>query len=235
MTTVRTTRLRLLRTAARSGALLSGLVGLDLAWWPLAADGEAHLRRALAASGGAQPTQWPVDTTLTATAALLAFAALTYLTAAALLTVTSTLTGSATAARLALLGPPRWRAVVVGAIGAGLLAAPAAAAATDADGPSGPHPRPSSSSVLRGLPLPDRPIAWPGSLPPPRQVIVRPGDTLWGIAAARLPPEASARQITHSWHRWYACNAERIGADPNLITPGIRLDPPGHFEARTPK
>ncbi len=57
-------------------------------------------------------------------------------------------------------------------------------------------------------------------------VLVRPGDTLWAIAAAHLPAGADAAQIDHAWRAWYAANAGVIGPDPDLILPGQHLLPP---------
>jgi hypothetical protein len=77
-------------------------------------------------------------------------------------------------------------------------------------------------------------------------VVVRPGESLWQIAAHRLvgqrratPLTAAARaahpvsadpvtaaQIAAEWPRWYATNRLRIGADPDLLHPGERLTPP---------
>lgn len=50
-------------------------------------------------------------------------------------------------------------------------------------------------------------------------VVVR-GDTLWGIAARHLPPDADAAQVAAAWPDWYAVNAATIGPDPGLILPG---------------
>lgn len=78
----------------------------------------------------------------------------------------------------------------------------------------------------------DRPATAPAttaSLPPapgPEPVVVRPGDTLWDIAARRLDPGAPASQVAAEWHRWYAANRAVIGPDPDLIHPGLRLRPP---------
>lgn len=54
-------------------------------------------------------------------------------------------------------------------------------------------------------------------------VVVRPGDSLWSIAARRLGRGASHEAITAEWHRIYALNREIIGSDPDLIEPGQRL------------
>jgi hypothetical protein len=57
-------------------------------------------------------------------------------------------------------------------------------------------------------------------------VTVRPGDSLWSIAAAHLGREATAAQIAAAWPRWYAENRRVVGDDPTLILPGQRLQPP---------
>lgn len=57
-------------------------------------------------------------------------------------------------------------------------------------------------------------------------VVVRKGDSLWSIAAAQLGPDATDAQIARAWPRWYAANREAIGADPDLILPGMQLRAP---------
>jgi len=53
---------------------------------------------------------------------------------------------------------------------------------------------------------------------------VRPGDTLWAIAAGYLPAGVVApAEITAYWHQVFAANRAVIGADPDLIRPGQRL------------
>lgn len=62
-----------------------------------------------------------------------------------------------------------------------------------------------------------------------RDHVVRPGDTLWGIAAADLQRTGSGTstwQVAEHWPRWYAENRDLIGADPNLIIPGTILRAP---------
>jgi nucleoid-associated protein YgaU len=68
----------------------------------------------------------------------------------------------------------------------------------------------------------------------PVPVVVAPGDTLWGIAAARLGPGAGDRVIAQAWPAWWAANRATVGADPDLITPGLRLDPPDPTTTSTP-
>lgn len=55
---------------------------------------------------------------------------------------------------------------------------------------------------------------------------VRPGDSLWRIAAAHLPADASLAEIAEQWPRWYQANTDTIGSDPELIHPGQALDHP---------
>ncbi|MBE1524510.1 LysM peptidoglycan-binding domain-containing protein [Nesterenkonia lutea] len=66
----------------------------------------------------------------------------------------------------------------------------------------------------------------PDPAPSGAQVLVRPGDTLWEIAADHLGPEATDWEIAESWPRWYEANRELIGDDPSLIHPGMRLSAP---------
>lgn len=57
-------------------------------------------------------------------------------------------------------------------------------------------------------------------------VTVRPGDSLWSIAARHLAPGASDAQVDAAWRAWYAANRPVIGADPDLILPGQLLHAP---------
>jgi nucleoid-associated protein YgaU len=60
------------------------------------------------------------------------------------------------------------------------------------------------------------------------------GDTLWDIAAARLEPgERTVLNVYRYWRQVYQANRRTIGADPDLIHPGARLDvPPFRGERR---
>jgi hypothetical protein len=62
-------------------------------------------------------------------------------------------------------------------------------------------------------------------------VIVRPGDSLWSIAAAQLPAGATARQIDATWRAWYRANRDVIGPNPNLVIPGQVLQAPQPTDA----
>ena len=61
-------------------------------------------------------------------------------------------------------------------------------------------------------------------------VVVRPGDCLWTIAAAALAQATDAdptdAAIAADWPRWYALNRTTIGADPDLLLPGMVLRVP---------
>jgi hypothetical protein len=79
-------------------------------------------------------------------------------------------------------------------------------------------------AVPRNIPK----AAVPPAAPPPaaarRQTYrVRPGDTLWGLAAARLPAGSSPTRITRAWQQWYLANRQEIGPDPNLLLVGEAL------------
>ena len=104
-------------------------------------------------------------------------------------------------------------------------------------------------AVAEPTPVPfDRPVVAPASAGPfdrlsappapagpaaPRaDVVVRRGDTLWGIAARHLGARAAAADVAAEWPRWYAANRAVIGPDPHLILPGQRLAAPTNGAAR---
>jgi hypothetical protein len=111
------------------------------------------------------------------------------------------------------------RALFVGTAGA-LAMAPVHADRVIAPG------RPAHHDLV-GLRLPDRPIVSPPPVSPrPAAGVVRPGDTLWAIAARSLPTGATDAEIARACARWHAANRDVIGDDPNLIFPTQRLAPP---------
>lgn len=58
-------------------------------------------------------------------------------------------------------------------------------------------------------------------------VTVGPGESLWSIAAEHLPTaQRRPGRIAAMWPRWYAANRAVIGADPDLIRPGLLLRAP---------
>jgi nucleoid-associated protein YgaU len=56
--------------------------------------------------------------------------------------------------------------------------------------------------------------------------VVKPGDSLWSIAAAELGPRATEEAIATRWPQWYAANRQLIGPDPDVIHPGQVLTAP---------
>lgn len=129
----------------------------------------------------------------------------------------------------ALLGA----ALAVGSAGPA-LAGGAAPAVTVATSPSlAPVPAPVvAAPVLPGLLDLDRPgVSWPVIAPAKQRPVlthpvsyrVRPGDTLWGLAAARLPAHSSTERITRGWQEWYLVNRQQIGADPGMLLVGETL------------
>lgn len=90
---------------------------------------------------------------------------------------------------------------------------------------------PATASLVSGLPLPDRasgaaPRARAAVAPAPSHgvaVVVQPGDTLWSLAEQDLPPEATTAAVGRRWQQIYAENRVVIGADPDVIHPGLKL------------
>lgn len=78
-------------------------------------------------------------------------------------------------------------------------------------------PAPVSSTTA---PAAHRPISAPATY------VVRPGDSLWAIAARHLGPQASNADIAAEWPRWYRVNRAVIGSDPSLLLVGTRLAVP---------
>lgn len=124
---------------------------------------------------------------------------------------------------------PRWvRTLVAVALGVTALHGPASAE------PSGERAVPSASGgVLNGLPLPDRAVAAAASSPTAARtgpvtptLRVRAGDSLWSIAAALLPPGASASDVDTVWRHIADANRDVLGPDPDLIFPGTSLRVP---------
>ncbi len=128
------------------------------------------------------------------------------------------------------------RAVLIacGVAVVGSMGVPAQASSSDTDR------RPSSTksvTILAGLPLPERTVRDTSiahtpqarvvptvqSAKAPALVRVEAGDTLWGIAARTLGPDASNSAVSARWHSIYELNRAAIGADPDLILPGQHL------------
>ena len=107
---------------------------------------------------------------------------------------------------------------------AGTASAPADASPAEA---SPTEAAPTEASPADASPPPASPAtgARP-SAPTGGGYVVQSGDTLWGIAAAHLEPEASAARIATAWPNWYEANRAAIGADPDHILPGTVLHEP---------
>ncbi len=122
-------------------------------------------------------------------------------------------------------GIRRWMVLACGAGLGTALSAPALAVP-----PHSPHPLPpvsghalvtSWADSLSGLPLPDRPVT-PPRQPPEDRITVRPGDSLWRIAASRYPGAGPTRLLARV-ERLYRLNRAVIGPDPSLLHPGQSL------------
>ncbi|MHA7142280.1 LysM peptidoglycan-binding domain-containing protein [Arthrobacter sp. Sr33] len=121
-----------------------------------------------------------------------------------------------------------------------LLTAPIASAPGDSVLTSGAEPRRDEPPTVRpqwkplpapvdGLPLlrgqtrAAAPAGTDSGLP---VITVRPGDSLWTIAAAHLGPFATDVEIADAWPRWHLENRGVIGDDPHLLIPGQLLRVP---------
>ncbi len=138
---------------------------------------------------------------------------------------------------------PTWaRRLVLAACGVAVVGWSAPAVAANEPGDTG---LPAHHAVLAGLPLPDRaegrgqtelapqPAQQPARQPAagPRSDhrtphLVRPGDSLWSIAETTLREAGtptSVGAVAKYWPRLYALNRDVVGADPDLIQPGLQL------------
>jgi hypothetical protein len=142
---------------------------------------------------------------------------------------------TATATSL-IVGPAASAGASPTALVAGPTPAKAVATATAAAAAADPIPWPVTSPAPGPpaiKPLPPAKAQGPGRLDQVRphpavepRVTVRPGDSLWLIAAHRLTESGTpseAEQIEEAWPRWYQANRSSIGEDPDLIRPGLTL------------
>lgn len=121
---------------------------------------------------------------------------------------------------------------VVGTVGGTAAASPAGPAATHSslDWPAGPA-APDSNLDWPAHDHPAPAATRPASRTAPGDaVVVRPGDTLWGIAAGELREagsgEPAATQVATRWPTWWSANRQTIGDDPDLLHPGTPLTRP---------
>jgi hypothetical protein len=238
VTRVRPLGLLLLRGCLAVTLCLSAAAGA----WVLAGDPFLRVARPLVEGGPARLGDLPLDQALTGLCAAALLGCAGWLLGTAGLVALARVAGSfapgsplvAGCARAAERACPALaRGAVVAVLG--LTAGTAVAGSAVADtGPASPP-----TSALAGLPLPDRAVgAGPARPAPraavlsrPRVVVVRPGDSLWTIAADLLGPGADDAEVTAAWHRLHAANRSRVG-DPDLIRPGQRLLVP-ELDART--
>ncbi len=142
-------------------------------------------------------------------------------------------TGRAGRRAAALALPAALYRTVAAATGLGVLLSPVAATAT---APGVPPPPvavaapdwPTSVIGTPSLPLQPGPPQ-PGRQGPVPTVRVHRGDSLWRIAAGRLPRGAGEARIAAAWPRWFAANRTVIGADPDRLVPGETLRIPKEF------
>jgi len=77
---------------------------------------------------------------------------------------------------------------------------------------------------------PDAAPATPATALPGATHVVRPGDTLWHLAAQALGapggPAPADAVVAAAWPSWWEANREAIGDDPHLLRPGTSLVAP---------
>lgn len=81
--------------------------------------------------------------------------------------------------------------------------------------------------LVRSAPATPTTVTGAGTAPSPSYYRVRPGDSLWSIAAAHLPAGAAPGDVARAWPRWWRVNRQVVGDDPDLIRPGQLLRVPG--------
>jgi LysM domain len=226
--------------AVRVALLLAGCASVaGIAWW-LAGPPLLALLTALPGRGGLGSL--PLETVILGVCAAALLGCVAWLVAATTLTLSAYAARSVAprSLRVARLGlvlerhcPRVTRRLVTATLGVALTTGLAGTALAD------PPPRPG----LAGLTLPDRttggalsttaprtvalrPEQHPHQARPAGHVVVRPGDSLWRIAARLLPAHASDARITLGWHRLQDANPDRVGPDPDLIHPGTSLEVP---------
>ena len=230
----------------RVAVLLAGCTALVAAAWWLAAPPLGSLLTVLRAGGG---TPLPLETVLLGLCAAALLGCVAWLVAATALMLVAYAARSAAprSRRAAALGrtlerrcPRVTRRLVTATLGVALTTGLAGTALAD----------PPPQRGLAGLTLPDRTTgtalstavprtvalrhgSGPDHVLPARRVVVRPGDSLWRIAARLLHERGSGHvpdaDVTDAWHRLRDANRVRVGPDPDLIRPGTSLEVPGQL------
>lgn len=187
------------------------------------------------------PTAATFDELVGLLAAVVAGALLAWLACVVVVTALSRLPGAAgrrADAVAASITPLVVRRAARLAIGVAITAGPVAGTAPAIAGTVGsPIADPGSSDVtggpaLPGVGRPGHPSAGPSRSSGPAVdhqyggVVVTPGDCLWRIAARTLGPNPTNAAIAAEWPRWYEANRAVIGADPDLLHPGMVLRAP---------
>ena len=108
--------------------------------------------------------------------------------------------------------PPSLRRVLLAGLGVALASAPTSSFATT----------PAAVRSERPLPVPARMSGASGPAST-GEVVVRPGDSLWRLADARLATTAPVGEVADLVDHLHRRNREVIGPDPDLIRPGQRL------------
>lgn len=120
-------------------------------------------------------------------------------------------------------------ATATAAAGAATAGVPASTTPGSATGALTETPTVARADVRASSP-PAAPVPWPHTptpaAPAGHDVVVRPGDCLWAIAAHRIGPHPSPARVAAESRRWYHANAAVIGGDPGLIHPGQHLHQP---------
>lgn len=87
--------------------------------------------------------------------------------------------------------------------------------------PTAPGPAAPATGLSATKPVASTAIA--ARPPAPTDLVVAPGDTLWGLAATALPAGSDDARIARLCAAIHLANRAVIGADPDLIRPGQRL------------
>jgi nucleoid-associated protein YgaU len=168
---------------------------------------------------------------LVALAALVAWALIAWLSLVGVLTLAGRLpgvAGRAAAGAARRIAPAAVRRVVAMALGVTLTTGVAGNVTAYA---APPEPRPVAASLDWPTAAPTPELDWSAAPLLARRVsdetvVVRPGDSLWAIAAAHLPEDAAGVAVANAWPAWWAANRDAVGPDPGLIHPGLHLTPP---------
>lgn len=233
-----------IKMIARTLPLICGVAGGVGAAWRLTGPATSELVDTIRAGRLTRPG-WTLEHLVENLASALCLVAVLGLAGAVLLALAGTLAADRAprlSAACARVSPPLCLRLVAACCGLGLvgpLAFGSPATAADVRSPSCQASCGDTTRGLGGLALPDLPDGtWQPAMPVDAsdtpsgqggsapQIVVRPGDSLWRIAEAELPADASLAQVAALVQRLYALNHGAIGGDPDLIFPGTALRTP---------